>query len=284
MNKTKIEQLEFSWNPIAMRCTPVSEGCANCWHLRTANRLACNPQFTDEVRAAYAGEGPPVLVPSRLEDPLKRKKPSMIGVQWMGDLFHEDIPEQFIYQIFDVATKINHHTFQFLTKRPVRMEEVTKDYCLHREIRQMPDNVWGLVTTENQETADYRIPILLQCPFRTLGVSIEPMLGSIKLNPYKWLPCNYYKHGSCVEQLQGAAFKSYGPPRLDWVVVGGESGSGARPMDPDWVRSLRDQCKESGVPFFFKQGSAANWDNYKDFGSFPPDLQIRQYPYSHSPS
>lgn len=261
MNKTQIEYLDMSWNPIAMRCTPVSEGCTNCWHLRMADRLACNKQFSSELRAAYAGESQPVLVESRLDDPRKRKKPTTMGVQFMGDLFHEDVSDESIADVWNVMVKCSQHTFLVLTKRPERMRYWMRLHCgqFDATYTAPPKNIFLGVTVENQKRADERIPYLLQTPATVRFVSIEPMLGPV--------------------QLEHARFWLTEPgPHLDWVITGGESSPGARPMHPEWARSVRDQCQDTGVPFFFKQGSAASWETYKDFSSFPHDLQIREFP------
>jgi len=185
MNKTNIEYLTHSWNPIAMRCTPVSEGCANCWHLAMANRLAKNPVIPKDRRKAYAG-GKPVLIESEIDAPLKRKKPAIIGVNFMGDLFHPDVSDEMIDAVFSVMAQdicsplhgLNtptRHTYLVLTKRPERILEG------HPEFFERWPNIWLGVTCENQQTADERIPILLQIPAAVRFVSIEPMLSKIDL-------------------------------------------------------------------------------------------------------
>lgn len=183
MNKTTIEYLDYTWNPIAMRCTPVSIGCVNCWHLRLCNRMAANPNFSDEIRAAYAGKSPPRIIEKRLEEPGHTKKGGIVGVQFMGDLFHDDVDDETIMGIIDVMLDTPYHTYQILTKRPKRMKWIIDDY-LDYIVSPLPDNIWLGVTAENQEMADERIPVLLQIPASVRFVSVEPMLGAIDLSPY----------------------------------------------------------------------------------------------------
>jgi protein gp37 len=253
MMKSKIEWTNETWNPIT-GCTKVSQGCKNCYAERVAERFWGDRKFTDIQ-----------LHEDRLEQPLRWKKPRMVFVNSMSDLFHEDVPFEFIRQVFDVMGKAENHIFQILTKRPNRMKEfydwdrdffnaLPPDKFEKIKDESLP-NVWLGVSVEDQKTADERIPILLDCPSAIRWVSVEPMLSSIDLS--KWL-------GE--------------PTSLDWVIVGGESGPNARPMNSYWARLVRDQCQSVGVPFFFKQGSQNNWGNYKDFDKFPKDLQIREYP------
>lgn len=269
MNKTSIEYLDLTWNPVAMRCTPVSEGCAHCWHLRMAKRLAANPVFSDERRMAYRGDVFPMLIDDELGAPLRRKKSAVIGVQFMGDLMHPDVDAWDLYRIFGVMDTAPQHKFLVLTKRPGRLMELLDQGLLAAPY---PDNVLLGVSAENQKRADERIPILLRIPAAGHFVSLEPMLGRVDLQNYlgvytdgaPFIPCrntliDFTKpHGGIPEyaHLYTAAAK---PPRsfqvqsgLDWVIAGGESGPGARPMHPDWARSARDQCVESGTPFLFK--------------------------------
>lgn len=262
MQKTKIEYLDYSWSPIAMRCTPISPGCAHCWHLRMADRMAKNPNFPEDVRAAYAGKGPPILIESRLQEPLHRKKPTRIGVQFMGDLWHPNISLQQQCAIFRVIRDCPQHTFLMLTKRTGQLD-IFNHAC------GWPvglDNLWLGVSVEDQTRADERIPILLQTPAALRFISAEPLLGPIDLDGYL---------GDLIQLSDHQGHLSNG---LDWVIVGGESGSGARPMNREWAKLLRTQCEIASIPYFFKQGSAANWTAYKRFDLFPPGLQVREYP------
>ncbi len=233
MNKTKIQYLDYTWNPIAMRCTPISDGCRSCWHLAMAKRLAANPTLRPVKRYAYE-EGPPFLDKEELEAPLHLKKPSRIGVQFMGDLFHQAIPDGFLLDIFRMMLINPQHTYFLLTKRPERMSKF-----LSAGLISEADWIWLGVSIENQKTADERIPILLQIPAAHRWVSVEPMLGPVNLRGYSAVGA---EKRSCKSNIE----------RLDWTIVGGETDPKARPMHPDWVRSLRDQCQASGTAFFFK--------------------------------
>jgi len=221
MNKTSIEYLDYTWTPIAMRCTPISAGCANCWHIRMANRLAGNPTVSEEARAAYAG-GPPVLIQNELNAPLRLRKPAIIGVQFMGDLFHPDVPDSFIFAILAACHAYQQHNFLILTKRPARLLEFWRG-------RNPLRNIWYGVSVEDQATADERIPVLERVPAAHRFISYEPLLGPISIQAY----------------LDNGM--------ISWVIAGGETGFAARPCDADWVRSIRDQCKAANLPFFFKR-------------------------------
>lgn len=352
---TKIEWAEETWNPIrtingpGYHCTKVSEGCQNCYAEKFNKRFGNGQPFDNSEGSFY-------LFKDCLEKPLHWKKPRKIFVQSMGDLFHEDVPDEFIAKVWDVMWKCSQHTFLVLTKRPERMkkwveenayakhfgwgqeerapfvpgdlihiddlwmrnmcgwEHVDKcdcnngyicdcppddesDSCEHgnrlcmsyncpiacsnpsekklkenglegqyeiddegysvecdwMEIFKRPryafaSNVWLGVTAENQARADERIPVLLQTPTAKRFVSIEPMLGSVDLSrEYLSYTCGGYPFPVLASQYRTRLIDL-----LDWVICGGETGPGARPMHPDWVRSLRDQCQGAGTPFFFK--------------------------------
>ena len=249
MGKSKIEWTEATWNPLS-GCTKISDGCKNCYAEKMANRLKAMGAKGYENGFAVT------LHPDRLDEPLKRKKPTMYFVCSMGDLFHEDVPSEFIRKVWIIMIEARQHTFQVLTKRPDRMAEFLKT---HAPVRAMtgetygkdflPKNIWIGVTAENQEQADKRIPILLDTPAAVRFVSIEPMLGEINLQKLHRKMVNGAPAYPCNEPY---LFD------LDWVIVGGETGTNARPMHPDWVRSIQKQCEESKVPFFFKQ-----WGEYK---------------------
>ena len=249
MGKSKIEWTEATWNPLS-GCTKISDGCKNCYAEKMANRLKAMGAKGYENGFAVT------LHPDRLDEPLKRKKPTMYFVCSMGDLFHDDVPFEFIRKVWIIMIEARQHTFQVLTKRPDRMAEFLKT---HAPVRAMtgetygkdflPKNIWIGVTAENQEQADRRIPILLDTPAAVRFVSIEPMLGEINLQKLHRKMVNSALAYPCAEQY---LFD------LDWVIVGGETGANARPMHPDWVRSIKEQCEESKVPFFFKQ-----WGEYK---------------------
>jgi len=269
-----------TWNPVT-GCAKISPGCQNCYAERMAKRL--------RGRCGYDAENPfkVTLHPDRLEEPMRWRKPSMIFVCSMGDLFHKDVPDDYIHQVYDAMEAAKQHTFIVCTKRPERMIPVLYEtYYLGGG--DYLSNVWHLCTAENQEMADKRIPELLRLRqhspgWRVLGVSVEPMLGPINLR--KWLfyqmRCTKCKDTGWVTGLErpcqwcnpGGEFRSsVSPaekfkPKLDWVICGGETGPDARPMHPDWARSLRDQCQEAGVPFFFKQ-----WGEYIHASQTPDNM------------
>jgi protein gp37 len=203
--------------------------------------------------------------------PLRWKRPRRIFVNSMSDLFHESIPDEWIERVFEVMRRAKHHTFQVLTKRSARMRE----WCngADPDIAWPLPNVWLGVSAEDQQRADERIPDLLATPAAVRFVSCEPLLGAIDLTN---LPAERIDPEQCgAEQCCGGHMRlnaldnstrwceagaasrcssePVSAPSLDWVIVGGESGSHARPMHPRWARDLRDQCKAAGVPFYFKQ-------------------------------
>lgn len=252
MNKTGIEYLDYTWNPIAMRCSPVSEGCANCWHLAVADPMKNNPKLSDKKRACYAGDSGPLLLPDELTAPSRRKKPSIIGVQFMGDLFHERVEPFHFALILDQIKKCPQHTFLMLTKRPDRMID---DHLKNSMILQFFDppmpNLWLGVTAENQYRWEERIYYLMEIPAHVRLVSVEPMLGPIEHADR--LPVGEHYLNPLTGHWSDDPDDHCSGPKIDWVICGGESGKGARPMHPDWARSLRDQCVNAGTPFFFKQ-------------------------------
>lgn len=351
---SKIEWTDKTWNPVT-GCTKVSPGCKNCYAATMAKRLQAmeKPKYKNGFAVTCH--------PESLGEPLKWRKPCKIFVCSMGDLFHEDVPFRFIDDVFYAIQACPNHTFQILTKRAERMFEYFKEFG-----PSLP-NVWLGVTAENQEQADKRIPLLLQTPAAVRFVSIEPMLGGVKLDK-AWLtgyntgneseneredslpdgfsgrtenrsersnmaikssesvqvdrgdksiemqaPKSRKRHGEILpdtndgkreeiprsgssvdmvslershtgkhdhkshkRELKGQSSKKPGisnisrsgdafdkisrsnfqegqTRQISWVIVGGESGSGARPMHPDWARDVIRQCKEAGVPVFFKQ-------------------------------
>jgi protein gp37 len=213
---SKIEWTESSWNPTT-GCTKISLGCQNCYAMRMAHRLK------EMGQAKYKNGFRPTVHPDVLSLPFRWKKPRIIFVSSMGDLFHEKIPTDFIKKTFDVMRRADHHLFQVLTKRSERLLELSTELP-------WPDNVWMGVTVESNEY-QYRIGHLGKTPARIRFLSLEPLLGPIP---------------------------SLALDRIGWVIVGGESGPGARPMKREWVVSIRDQCRERDVAFFFKQWGGVN--------------------------
>jgi protein gp37 len=272
MADTKIEWATKVWNPVT-GCTKVSQGCKNCYAERIFSRSlpAMHGQKFNEIRCHE----------DRLDAPSHLRKPQRIFVNSMSDLFHEDVPFRFIGLVFAAMACARRHTFLILTKRPARMLEFFSScgnwqgFMTHnaappgayggdgiivgRDTWPLP-NVWVGVSVEDQKAADDRIPLLLRTPAAVRFVSVEPMLGSVDMHRY--LP--EIEDTPAADAWEGIHFcrnccatfdaDSHTCPRgLNWVICGGESGPGARPMHPDWARSLRDQCQEAGVPFFFKQ-------------------------------
>lgn len=275
-DKTKIEWTDATWNPIR-GCSRVTEGCRNCYAEKVAHRF-CGPGQPYEGLIAKGGQwnGKITVVDKGLTQPLRWRKPRKIFVNSMSDLFHENVPDEVIWKVLAVMTLANHHVFQVLTKRPARMKDfMTKaveqpdllnDYCAeftdyedisHATAEWPPQNIWFGVSVEDQGTANQRINLLMDTPAAVRWISAEPLLGPVSLTFYD------ESDGMIVENMVD----------LDWVVVGGESGKDARPMHPEWVRSLRDQCHRFGVPFLFKQ-----WGEW--FPSFWPE----KHPFSYKPT
>jgi len=229
-DKSKIEWLKggATWN-ITSGCEPVSDGCAHCWARRMAQRLA--------GRFGYPYENPFSVVghPDKLMEPFKWKKPRYVFVSSMGDLFHEAIPDWYLYHVFEIIRQAKQHTFLLLTKRPDRMSLLEKELKRKFDGWTWPPNVWAGVSIEKQHTWDDRIDWLLRLPTMVRWVSLEPLLGPIEMT----------------FDVQGYA-SILGSYPLNWVVVGAETGPDKRRMDLNWVRSIRDQCAIGNIPFFFK--------------------------------
>jgi protein gp37 len=267
-DKTSIEWTDATWNPIR-GCSRVSEGCRNCYAERVAARFSGHgmpyeglavlrnhkPQWTGEVR----------LIGEHLEDPLRWTRPRRVFVNSMSELFHERLELGAIAEVWAVMLLAGHHTFQILTKRADRLhsvlagaeraefallvDEAVEAWGLDHGLSRSPNyqlaapHMWGGVSVENQEAAHERIPVLLTVPAVVRWVSAEPLRGPLDLSP--WILA------------------------LDWVVAGGESGPGARPMHPDWARALRRQCQRSATRFLFKQWG--DWAVAQDRDRDDPD-------------
>ena len=232
---TKIEWAEESWNPVT-GCTPVSEGCQNCYAARMARRLA--------GRCGYPADEPfrVTLHPERLEQPAKWRKPRRIFVCSMGDLFHPDIRWEYIYDVFLAMYNAGWHTFLVITKRPERMKAIIEEHIPH-----VADNIWLGVTAENQARGDERIPVLLSIPAAVHFVSIEPCLGPVDL--LRAIQVGFGRQAP-LDNINFVDGLGYG---LDWVILGCETGPGRRTMQPVWARDVKDQCVAAGVPLFLKQ-------------------------------
>lgn len=210
-DRSRIEWTEATWNPVT-GCTKVSQGCKHCYAERLAKRLQVmgNPRYANGFR--------PTLHPDLLDLPLRWAQPRLIFVNSMSDLFHPDVPEWFIANVFSVMAKADWHVFQILTKRPARMAQLASKLV-------WPKHVWVGTSVENAEVLG-RVDYLRKVPAAVRFLSCEPLLGSL------------------------AGLDLTG---VHWVIAGGESGPGYRPVQVDWVRELRDMCREKGIPFFFKQ-------------------------------
>lgn len=240
-----------TWNPVT-GCTPISEGCARCYAKRLAEgRLQgrCGYPSDEPFRVTYH--------PERLRDPLKWKKPQTIFVCSMGDLFHEDVKIGWLTHIFDMIFKCPQHTFIILTKRPERI--IPMLYSKHGQgdghtwqyMREgtIIHNVWWGCSCENQHWYDERIAYIKQVPADTIFVSIEPCLGNTNLN--------------LCHECQADPGQCYEHNKIDWVILGSESGSKARPMKHEWAFNIMDQCRMANVPLFYKQGPDDDGVNVK---------------------
>lgn len=312
MSKSNIEWTQATWNPI-VGCSIVSPGCTNCYAMKMAARIEgmnaeayasgrkpTAPHYdgtTKNVNGNNVWTGKLARASDEtLREPLRRRKPTTYFVNSMSDLFHESVPDEWIDQVFAVMALAPQHTFQVLTKRAKRMRKYLSrevDWSallgatstsmhtngridtqrateLHHRMTAatMPwplPNVWLGVSTERQKEADERIPEMLVTPAAVRFISAEPLLGPIDL------------HEVIPEPLSWS--HAHGFSGLDWVIVGGESGPGSRPMHPDWARALRDQCLAAGVPFFFKQWG--NWYPLIDRDRDDPDWR-RNYSVTNS--
>lgn len=208
--KTNIEWTEATWNPTT-GCTKVSDGCKNCYAEKMSKRLQAmgQPRYINGFKVT--------LHYDLLDKPLKWKKPRKIFVNSMSDLFHKDVPDEFIFEVFKTMNLAKQHCFQVLTKRPERVVKLAD------KLKWSP-NIWIGTSVESMKVIE-RVNLLRQVPASIRFLSCEPLLGPLFLD------------------LEG----------IHWVIAGGESGPGARPIDEMWVRSIRDQCLEQNVPFFFKQ-------------------------------
>ncbi|MBX3361488.1 MAG: phage Gp37/Gp68 family protein [Phycisphaeraceae bacterium] len=237
---SRIEWTEATWNPVA-GCTPVSPGCLNCYAARMALRLEHMPGSTGKKykgTAKRAKDGRPVfsgnitLDESALDLPRSWRLGRIIFVNSMSDLFHDAVPLEYIQRVFKVMEDCPQHTFQVLTKRPNRARDLAADLP-------WPKNVWMGTSVESDKYFD-RIRVLKRIPAKVRFLSCEPLLGPLKRMP-----------------LAG----------IHWVIVGGESGPGARPMEAEWVHDIKDQCEARGVPFFFKQwGGVRKHDTGRTLG------------------
>ena len=239
MAKTKIEWTEETWNPIT-GCTPITHGCENCYARIMAKRLKTmnSPRYENGFVVTIHND--------LFNKPLTMKKPKMIFVCSMSDLFHEDVTFEVIEQLFDVMEKAYWHIFQVLTKRSKRLFKYLR-------MHNIPDNVWVGVSVENNFTIS-RINDLSASRATTKFISFEPLLEKVELD-------------ASVVSLE----------TIDWVIVGGESGANARPIEADWVIEIKDKCKKLDIPFFFKQWGGVN---KKANGCLLNGKEYKEYPKS----
>lgn len=317
MADTAIEWADAVWNPTT-GCDKVSPGCDHCYALTMAKRLKGMGQAKYQNDGDPRTSGPGFGITAHedaLTIPLRWRKPRRVFVNSMSDLFHARVPREFVAKVWAVMAATPQHTYQVLTKRPERTPRIlgsdkfrlaVKDEFSRLQLagavtyRPLVINVWPLsnvwlgTSVENQKYADLRIPALLDTPAAVRWLSCEPLLGPVDLGiddphagherdevaAYQYICLTCSTEDNEVEYFR----REPGGGGIDWVVVGGESGPGARPMNPDWARSLRDQCTAAGVPFFFKQAGeqlAKEWGCASKKGAVPaewPEPFPREYP------
>jgi protein gp37 len=260
---TKIAYVDETWN-VSTGCTPVSPGCENCYARDMHRRLQAmeSPKYThpfEDVR----------FHPEELAKPLRWNKPRRIFVNSMSDTFHPSVTDEQIAELWAVMSTCSHHTFVVVTKRIERAASLLPSFV---DLDHPYRNIWLVATCEDQEHADERIPHLLRCPAAVYGVSLEPLLSRIDVNK------------GCQPILN---------PRLDWVIVGCESGTSRRPCDNAWAVDIARQCREAGVPFFGKQfevgGIVGGRPYHREWGTrvsrhpedWRPELRHQMYPGDH---
>ncbi|MEZ3180339.1 phage Gp37/Gp68 family protein [Streptomyces pimonensis] len=311
---TTIEWTDSTWNPVT-GCTKVSPGCDNCYAETFAER------WRGTAGHHFENGFDITLRPNALTLPLRWRKPRKVFVNSMSDLFHKDVPDSYIARVFAVMALTPQHTYQVLTKRHGRMQSLVGSLVDggQRLLEAAPDeetaqtlydtvwplpNVWLGVSVEDQKRADLRIPALVDTAAAVRFLSCEPLLGPVDLTP--WMPagfaswrcqgpdCRRFYTGPLQQQCPDCGSEGMwtgshtgngypnGQP-IGWVIVGGESGHGARPMSPDWARSLHDQCTAANVPFFFKQLGTATARELgipgkgADLDLIPANLRVREF-------
>lgn len=308
MGKSAIEWTERTWNPV-LGCSLVSPGCVNCYAMRQAHRMS-GPGKRYEGFTKLGPRGPiwtgGVAVDwRRLEEPIHRRTPSVYFVNSMSDLFHEGLTDDEIASLFITMERSPQHTFQVLTKRAARMRQWVNNYGAIRLKNWPLPNVWLGVSAEDQTRLDGRVPELLATSAAVRFVSAEPLLGPLDLDG-DWVSGQGFLRGWHTEPVHG----HHGPggecidcpvaeqvqnPRLDWVIVGGESGPYARGMDVAWARDVVHQCRSAQVACFVKQMGADSFDSDRtangasellrlrdrkggDPAEWPKDLRVREMP------
>lgn len=304
---TGIQWTDETWNPV-VGCEKVSQGCKNCYAKQIHDTRHKAFLAGKKVAPQYAHPFETVqLKPERLLDPMRWRKPKRVFVNSVSDLFHEDVPEDFLAAVFGIMAVAHTHTFQILTKRPERMREIVSrltlaeciaglgiyaqqtgldlDYDRLNHHLESYDHLWPLsnvwlgVSVEHQAAANERIPLLLDTPAAVRFLSCEPLLGPVDLTPFLY------------DEVEGTAMPDYSSLRasnrgLSWVIGGGESGAKARPCDIAWLRSLLADCRSAGVPFFMKQVGASvvvpfHGQSYYDGENFVDDHVLWLPHHSH---
>jgi protein gp37 len=295
---TKIEWTDATVNAVN-GCSVLSPGCTNCYAMKQAHRFDIRRGLTKQSKGGMVWTGEVRFNEKQLLQPLNWKRPRKIFWNAHGDLFHESVPDAWIDRCFAVMALTPHHTHQVLTKRSARMREYLSEPGLPGRLFGVAatlgadgvrwsaaatalattwplPNVWCGVSVEDQTRADERIPDLLATPAAVRWLSGEPLLGPVDII---WALSTFkptIAAGFLARGLFSPGMEMLRP--LNWVVAGGESGPGARPMHPDWARSLRDQCAAAGVPFFMKQLSGPKGRAVKNIDQFPEDLRVREWP------
>jgi protein gp37 len=268
---TSIEWTDVSWNPVH-GCSHVSTGCKHCY----AETLSLRYGQTKLPWTARNATENVMLKPHKLREPLSKagpwKQPCMVFVNSMSDLFHEQVPFKYITRVFETMMEAEQHTFQVLTKRPERMLayfEYVADYMGLALADLVPwSNVWLGVSIENRKWVG-RADVLREVPAAVRFISAEPLLGPLVYPGWTWSKAR-------TSWPDGAIWPQLDLGGIDWLIAGGESGSGHRPLDLTWVRGLRDACATQGTAFFVKQlGGARPGTKLEDL---PTDLRIRQMP------
>ena len=273
-DNTKISYVDATWSPV-IGCTKCSPGCENCYAEKMAFRLMAmeRSRLENELGGKYSQvigriggwTGNIICDKSALDKPLHWRKPRRILVPSMGDLFHEKVPFGFISDTYEVTAKCPQHDFYFLTKRPEKAAEFYRKYVW----KPRTPNIHLGVTISTQKEADEKIPILLQIPAAHRWISIEPMLEEIDL--FRSMPCGYY----CSEDVGHVDHNTL--RGINGIVVGCESGPKRRPCDPDWIRSIVQQCKAASVKCFVKQ-IEINGKVSHNPAEWPEELRVRDLP------
>ena len=279
---TGIQWTEATWNPVT-GCSKVSAGCKFCYAEKMAERLKAMGA------PGYAAGFDVTLQPDMLDRPLRWRRPRLIFVNSMSDLFHELVPEDYVARVFDVMARAPQHTFQVLTKRAARLAELAPRLP-------WPDNVWMGVSVEDQRGTAERIPFLLSVPAAVRFLSMEPLLGPVALDlrerwdggcPGGCLGSDLHTAQDGAERCRRCGYPLGGTPRppLDWLIVGGESGPGARPMAVEWAADILRQAQAADVPVFVKQLGAVwarqNGARHQKGGEpveWPEHLRVRAMP------